>query len=99
MLTILFSTVPTDSAVHYPLKYNFNESFLYYSYYGEKLSNDPGTSSRKRRADKEVIISSIYDDPEDTDPTEPLLRSRGPYHLKYRAEVKFKKGESSDDVY
>ncbi|XP_072033929.1 G patch domain-containing protein 3-like [Amphiura filiformis] len=67
-------------------------------YYGEKLSHNPSTSSRKRRGDREVIISSVYDDPEHTDPAEPLLRSRGPYHLKYRDEVKFKKGENSDDL-
>ncbi|XP_071496891.1 G patch domain-containing protein 3-like [Diadema antillarum] len=65
-----------------------------FGYYGEKLqSGGRGTWKRQRVADKEVIISTIYDDPARTDPQEPLMRSRGPHHLKYRHEIEFVKGD------
>ncbi|XP_041456502.1 G patch domain-containing protein 3-like [Lytechinus variegatus] len=67
-----------------------------FGYHGEKLQptrSHVSTAKRQRRADKEVIISTIYDNPSVTDPAEPLMRSRGPYHLKYRHEVEFVKGD------
>ncbi|XP_030847552.1 G patch domain-containing protein 3 [Strongylocentrotus purpuratus] len=67
-----------------------------FGYHGDKLQPMKSyvpTVKKQRRADKEVIISTIYDDPSVTDPAEPLMRSRGPYHLKYRHEIEFVKGD------
>lgn len=41
-----------------------------------------------------MVISTVYDNPEETDPIEPLNRRYEPYHLKYRDEVKFSKAET-----
>ncbi|XP_052247176.1 G patch domain-containing protein 3-like [Dreissena polymorpha] len=56
-------------------------------YHGEKLNRNPGRAQRK------VVISTIFDNPLETDPNEPLKRRHEPYHLKYRDEVKFRKSE------
>jgi len=62
--------------------------YLCYSYHGEKLQAFSGVpaakKSRTRRAPDEVFISTVYDDPETTDPPEPLLRRSEPTSLKYR---------------
>ena len=66
----------------------------FYRFHGEKLQRNVNSGGGKRRrvADKQVIISTIYDNPSETDPPEPLMRSRGPHHLKYRVyrhEIEF----------
>jgi len=57
-------------------------------YHGEKLQAFSGVPAAKkpktRRAPAEVFISTVYDDPETTDPPEPLLRRSEPTRLKYR---------------
>jgi len=61
---------------------------FYGSYHGEKLQAFSGVPTAKkpktRRAPGEVFISTVYDDPETTDPAEPLLRRSEPTQLKYR---------------
>ncbi|XP_013379646.1 G patch domain-containing protein 3 [Lingula anatina] len=57
-------------------------------YHGEKLIR---YGFKRPRAEKQVIISTIYDNPEDTDPAEPLLRRKNPHSLKYREPVNFTK--------
>lgn len=59
-------------------------------YHGEKLDRKPRTTQHK------VIISTIYDNPCETDKNETLLRSNAPYHLKYRDNVKFTKSGMLD---
>ena len=59
------------------------------SYHGEKLQAFSGVAAAKKkrkicRAPDEVFISTVYDDPETTDPPEPLLRRSEPTRLKYR---------------
>ncbi|XP_033628485.1 G patch domain-containing protein 3-like isoform X1 [Asterias rubens] len=71
-------------------------------YYGKKLNQKKQfktgpSASYKPSGNREFIISTVYDDPKVTDPAEPLLRSQGPYHLKYRDEVRFTKGSEVDD--
>ncbi|WAR02872.1 GPTC3-like protein [Mya arenaria] len=56
-------------------------------YHGEKINRNPGRAQRK------VIISTVFDDPGVTDPHEPLTRRFEPYHLKYRDEVAFHKAK------
>ena len=56
-------------------------------YYGENIRAQSASSSgkhRKRRSPHDVIISTIYDNPAELDPPEPLLRRNEPYHLKHR---------------
>ena len=77
--------------------------FSFFSrYYGKKLNQKKQfktgpSASYKPSGNREFIISTVYDDPKVTDPAEPLLRSQGPYHLKYRDEVRFTKGSEVDD--
>lgn len=40
---------------------------------------------------KPVIISTIYDNPEVSDPKEELLRRNHHHHIKYRSGINFKK--------
>ncbi|KAL8582200.1 hypothetical protein ACOMHN_004119 [Nucella lapillus] len=57
-------------------------------YRGEKLRRHGASSSqRKRKADGEVLISTVYDNPEDTDPMEPLRRRNDPSHIKHRNRI------------
>jgi len=62
------------------------------SYHGEKLEAFCGVPATKRpktrRAADQVFISTIYDDPETTDPPEPLLRRSEPTCLKYRKQFR-----------
>ncbi|XP_077996044.1 G patch domain-containing protein 3-like [Glandiceps talaboti] len=61
-----------------------------FGYYGEKLNkNVPKVGGRRTAED--CIISTVYDDPKQTDPAELLLRSQHPWTLKYRHEIKFRK--------
>jgi len=63
------------------------------SYHGEKLQAFSGQPAAKkprtrRRAPDEAFISTVYDDPETTDPAEPLLRRSEPTSLKYRQNTR-----------
>ncbi|XP_062583065.1 G patch domain-containing protein 3-like [Saccostrea cucullata] len=63
-----------------------------FGYRGEKLVRPTGKS---QRADREVIISTVYDDHSKTDPQNPLLRRGHHYHIKYRDKVDFTKPQES----
>ena len=57
----------------------------------------PSAVKKKRRnPDDEPIISSIYDDPAETDPPEPLYTRNHSYHIKYRDGLQFNKARDSD---
>ena len=60
---------------------------VFLRYRGEKLQRHTGPAKRK------VIISTIYDNPAETDPHEPLLRRHDHYGLKYRDEIQFTKSK------
>ncbi|XP_022102168.1 G patch domain-containing protein 3-like [Acanthaster planci] len=69
-----------------------------FGYYGKQLLPDQSSNmfqdnsfTRPKKGKRAVIISTIYDDPETTDPVERLLRSQGPHSLKYRNSVNFTK--------
>lgn len=89
----LYSQTPA-SGVHVSLSMAcFVELHIFhFRYHGEKLSRNPGRAQRK------VVISTIFDDPAKTDPHEPLKRRHEPYHLKYRDEVKFDKSKEILDL-
>uniref|UniRef100_H3ATH3 G-patch domain containing 3 n=1 Tax=Latimeria chalumnae TaxID=7897 RepID=H3ATH3_LATCH len=55
-------------------------------YHGEKLQTFVG---KKRRREAEVVISTIYDQPEEIDRGDSLLRRQPPTSMKYRPEVTF----------
>ena len=59
---------------------NYNTVYIF-SYYGEKLER---TTAAFKRRKKDVLVSTIYDDTDETDPQEALLRRNEPYHLKHR---------------
>ncbi|KAK3582949.1 hypothetical protein CHS0354_019955 [Potamilus streckersoni] len=59
-----------------------------FGYHGKKINR---YVHQKKPAAKEVIISTVYDNPAVTDPAEPLHRRNNPYTLKYRDEVLFQK--------
>jgi len=69
----------------------FVRVYVYGSYHGEKLQAFSGVPAakkpRRRAAPDEVFISTVYDDPETTDPPEPLLRRCEPTRLKYRPHI------------
>ena len=60
------------------------------SYRGEKLNFFSGQSTQKRprmeTSSSAVKISTVYDDPAVTDPTERLLRRNEPTHIKHRVK-------------
>ncbi|XP_041378693.1 G patch domain-containing protein 3-like [Gigantopelta aegis] len=60
-----------------------------FGYRGKKLARYVRKAAQKR-ADEGGIITSIYDNPDETDPTETLLRRNNPYGLKYRNNSKYK---------
>ena len=67
------------------------------SYHGEKLVRyGPSAVKKKRNPDEEPIISSIYDDPAETDPPEPLYTREYPHHIKYRDGLQFNKEKGED---
>ena len=52
----------------------------------------------KKRAQREVIISTVYDDPKFTDPPEKLLRRNEAYNISYRdSHINFKKATDTED--
>nr|XP_022337295.1 G patch domain-containing protein 3-like [Crassostrea virginica] len=63
-----------------------------FGYRGEKLVRPTG---KTKRAEREVLISTVYDDHSQTDPQEPLLRRGHHYHIKYRDKVDFTKPKES----
>lgn len=56
-------------------------------YRGEKLVRYGQSAQRKRRAEGEVLISTVYDDPAETDPVEPLLRRNDLGYIKHRNRI------------
>ncbi|KAL3857176.1 hypothetical protein ACJMK2_011869 [Sinanodonta woodiana] len=65
-----------------------------FGFHGTKINR---YVQQKKPAAKEVIISTVYDDPATTDPAEPLHRRNIPYTLKYRSEVLFQKATCSQN--
>lgn len=63
-----------------------------FGYRGEKLVRPIG---KCKRAEREVLISTVYDDHSQTDPQDPLLRRGHHYHIKYRDKVDFTKPQES----
>ena len=51
---------------------------------------------KKCNPDEQPIISSIYDDPAETDPPEPLYTREHPHHIKYRDGLQFSKATGED---
>lgn len=66
--------------------------FYLRSYYGEKLIRHAPEAKRRRKATRDVIISTVYDKPEEEEST--VLRTAPPRTIKYRQEVKFVAGAS-----
>ena len=58
-------------------------------YHGEKLDRH-APSSKKQRVSRDVIISTVYDKPEEEQDT--VLRRAPPRTIKYREAVKFLRG-------
>lgn len=60
------------------------------SYRGEKLNFFSGQSTQKRphmeKSSSAVKISTVYDDPAVTDPSDRLLRRNEPTHIKHRVK-------------
>ena len=56
-------------------------------YRGEKLSRHGLLARKKRKAENEVLISTVYDNPAETDPMEPLLRRHDPSYIKHRNRI------------
>ncbi|XP_038057948.1 G patch domain-containing protein 3-like [Patiria miniata] len=86
-----------ESALHNEGQNSFDKRGI--GYYGKQLS--PTKSSqpafkRPKKGKRAVLISTIYDDPEVTDPMERLLRSQGPNSLKFRNNVNFTKAAGTD---
>lgn len=61
---------------------------LHSSYHGEKLVRNV-VNPKVKQGQRQVVISTVYDKPDQRDLTEPLLRSREPDSMKWRDEVKF----------
>lgn len=60
-------------------------TFYYsFSYMGEKICRKGTGAAKRRRQPDDFIISTIYDNPAETDPAEPLYRSNDHHHLTYR---------------
>ncbi|XP_076369388.1 G patch domain-containing protein 3-like [Tachypleus tridentatus] len=57
-----------------------------FGYRGEKLVRRSGSKVRRRQRCGNVFISTVYDNPYETDPIEPLLRSSLPSVLSFRKE-------------
>lgn len=64
-----------------------------FGFRGEKLLKH---KVKNRNSQRDVIISTVYDDEKQTDPNEPLLRRHNHYTLKYRDKVEFTKAKSSE---
>ena len=62
-------------------------------YYGEKLNRN--VKRPKRRAERDVIISTVYDEKDEDDN---VFRNRGPHTLKYKdMTVDFIRGQQSKE--
>lgn len=64
---------------------------MFCRYHGEKISRK---SSKPRTADRQAIISTVYDNQQELQKSEPLLRRHDHYTITYRDPVQFKKAES-----
>ena len=69
--------------------YHFVHILKLHSYRGEKLNRDV-PAAKKRQATKDVVISTVYDRPDEEQDTP--LRSAPPRTIKYRETVKFRDG-------
>ncbi|CAH1244399.1 GPATCH3 [Branchiostoma lanceolatum] len=68
-----------------------------FGFYGEKLDRQAGGNKfKRRRVEKDVVISTVYDKPYQLDNAETLTRQAGPHTLKYRTSVPFVKGTQED---
>ncbi len=65
-------------------------SIYTYSYRGEKLESLPVRKRHRQQASKDVIISTVYDKPEEEESTP--YRTAPVRTIKYRESVKFKGG-------
>ncbi|XP_035693575.1 G patch domain-containing protein 3-like [Branchiostoma floridae] len=66
-----------------------------FGFYGEKLDRQAG-GNKRRRVEKDVVISTVYDEPHQLDNAETLTRQAGPHTLKYRTSVPFVRGTQED---
>ncbi|XP_019634690.1 PREDICTED: G patch domain-containing protein 3-like [Branchiostoma belcheri] len=66
-----------------------------FGFYGEKLDRQAG-GNKRRRVEKDVVISTVYDEPYQLDNAETLTRQAGPHTLKYRTSVPFVRGSQED---
>ena len=65
----------------------------HFSYRGEQLvRHAPQTQKRHRRATRDVIISTVYDECDEEEST--VMRTAPSHTIKYRQEVKFVAGGS-----
>ena len=60
-----------------------------FRYHGEKLDRR-APSSKKQRASRDVIVSTVYDKPEEEKDT--IFRTAPSRTIKYREAVKFRSG-------
>eukprot|EP00058_Branchiostoma_floridae_P017995 XP_002603484.1 hypothetical protein BRAFLDRAFT_220106 [Branchiostoma floridae] len=66
-----------------------------FGFFGEKLDRQVG-GNKRRRVEKDVVISTMYDEPYQLDNAETLTRQAGPHTLKYRTSVPFVRGAQED---
>ncbi|XP_078613380.1 G patch domain-containing protein 3-like [Branchiostoma floridae x Branchiostoma japonicum] len=66
-----------------------------FGFFGEKLDRQAG-GNKRRRVEKDVVISTVYDEPYQLDNAETLTRQAGPHTLKYRTSVPFVRGTQED---
>lgn len=74
--------------------YNYTASniLVYSSYRGEKLVTNVVGPKRRRKATRDVIISTVYDEVDEEEDT--VLRTAPPHTLHYRQGVNFVAGGS-----
>ena len=66
-------------------------------YHGEKVNRYNLT--KKPRKDGEFFVSTIYDDPKETDPKDTLLRRKNPNKVTFRGSgMEFVKGDVKEDL-
>ena len=68
-------------------------------YHGEKLVRYGPSAAKKKKqriTDGAPFISSVYDNPADMDPPEPLYTRNHPHHITYRDGLQFKKATDND---
>ena len=55
---------------------------MVFRYYGEKVARF--AAPKPKRQLRDFVISTVYDNSEETDPAEPLLRRNHHHHIKHR---------------